>query len=109
VDGGDSFLGLSGDVRYRYRRLWEVSIGSAYVDYTYQSYSDLSYSLNGGSTVLHADGSVTQENPYTLTYFLRTKWNVSRNLVLRLQGDLEDRKDAADLSYRCRGSVEVKF
>ena len=109
VDGGDRFLGLSGEVRYRYRRLWEVSLGSAYVDYTYQSYSDLSYSLNGGSTVLHADGSVTQENPYTLTYFLRTKWKVSRNLVLRLQGELEDRKDAADLSYRCRGSVEVKF
>ena len=109
VEGGDSFLGLSGDVRYRYKRLWEVSVGSAYADYTYQSYSDLSYSINGGTTVLDADVSVKTDNPYTLTYFLRTKWNVARNLVLRLQGDLEDRKDAADLSYRCRGSVEVKF
>jgi len=109
VDGGDSFLGLSGEVRYRYRRLWEVSIGSAYVDYTYQSYSDLSYSINGGSTVLHADGSVTEETPYTLTYFLRTKWNVTRRLVLRLQGDIEDRKGAEDLAFRGRGSVEVRF
>jgi len=109
VNGGDSYLGLSGEVRYRYRRLWEVSIGSAYVDYTYQSYSDITYSINGGSTVFRADGSVTQESPYSLSYFLRTKWNVTRKLVLRIQGDLEDRKDAADLSYRCRGSVEVKF
>jgi len=28
---------------------------------------------------------------------------------LRVQGDIEDRKDAADLAYRARGSVEVRF
>lgn len=109
VDGGDSFLGLSGEVRYRHRRIWEVSVGSAYVDYTYQSYSDISYSINGGQTVFREDGTVSEESPYTLTYFLRTKWNVTRKLILRLQGDIEDRKEAADLGYRARGSVEVRF
>jgi hypothetical protein len=109
VDGGDSFLGLSGEVRYRYRRIWEVSAGSAYVDYTYQSYSDISYSINGGQTVFRQDGTVSQETPYTLTYFVRTKWNVTRKLILRLQGDLEDRKEAANLAFRGRGSVEVRF
>jgi len=109
VDGGDSFLGLSGEVRYRYRRIWEVSVGSAYVDYTYQSYSDIAYSINGGQTVFRQDGTVSQETPYTLTYFVRTKWNVTRKLILRLQGDVEDRKDAADLAFRGRGSVEVRF
>jgi hypothetical protein len=109
VDEGDSFLGLSGEVRYRHRRIWEVSVGSAYVDYTYQNYSDISYSINGGQTVFREDGTVTEESPYTLTYFARTKWNVTRKLILRLQGDIEDRKDALDLSYRARGSVEVKF
>jgi hypothetical protein len=109
VDGGDSFLGLSGDIRYRYRRIWEVSVGSAYVDYTYQSYSDISYSINGGQTLFRQDGSVSTESPYTLTYFLRTKWNVTRKLALRLQGDIEDRQESSDLSYRARGSVEVRF
>jgi hypothetical protein len=109
IDGGDRFLGLSGEIRYRYRRIWEVSAGSAYVDYTYQSYSDISYSINGGQTVFRADGTVTEETPYTLTYFLRTKWNVTRKLSLRLQGEIEDRKEAADLAYRARGSVEVRF
>lgn len=109
MNGGDSFLGLSGEVRYRYRRIWEVSVGSAYVDYSYQSYSDLSYSVNGGQTVFSKDGSVSEESPYTLTYFLRTKWNVTRKLTLRLQGDVEDRKDADALSYQGRGSVEVRF
>ena len=109
VDGGDSFLGLSGEVRYRYRRIWEVSAGSAYVDYSYQSYSDISYSINGGQTYFREDGTVTEKSPFSLTYFLRSKWNITRKLTLRFQGDIEDRKDAPDLSYRARGSVEVRF
>ncbi len=109
VDDGDSFLGLSGEVRYRYRRLWEVSVGSAYVDYSYQSYSDISYSVNGGQTVFSEDGTVTEESPYTLTYFMRAKWKVTRRLTLRLLGDIEDQKKTAKLAYRARGSVEVRF
>jgi len=109
VDGGDSFLGFSGEIRYRYRRIWEVSVGSAYVDYTYQSYSDISYSINGGQTVFRQDGTVSQETPYSLTYFLRTKWNITRKLILRMQGDIEDQKDAANLAFRGRASVEVRF
>jgi hypothetical protein len=109
VSEGDSFLGLSGEVRYRYRRLWEVSVGSAYVDYSYQSYSDIAYAANGGQTVFYEDGTVTEQTPYTLTYFLRTKWRVTRKLILRLQGDIEDQKNVGELAYRARGSVEVRF
>jgi hypothetical protein len=109
VEEGDSFLGLSGEVRYRYRRLWEVSAGSAYVDYSYQSYSDISYAANGGQTVFYEDGTVTEQTPYTLTYFLRTKWRVTRKLTLRLQGDIEEQKDVGELAYRARGSVEVRY
>ncbi len=109
VQSGDSFLGLSGEIRYRYRRIWEVSIGSAYVDYSYNSYSDISYSVNDGQTVFHEDGTVTTESPYSLSYFLRAKWNITRHLIVRLQGDLEDDKTAPDLSFRCRSSVEVRF
>jgi len=109
VSDGDSFVGLSGDVRYRYLKLWEISAGTAYMDYTYNSYSDFSYSINNGQTVFHDDGTVTQESPYSITYFLRMKWNIKPWLILRLQGDLEDDTAEADLSYRCRGSVEVRL
>jgi hypothetical protein len=109
VANGDGFLGLSGEVRYRHKRKWEVSAGTAYMDYTYNSYSDISYSVNDGQTVFYEDGTVTEESPYALSYFLRMKWAITRRLILRLQGDVEDDDAADDLSYRCRGSVEVRL
>jgi hypothetical protein len=109
VSSGDGFVGLSGEVRYRHSRKWEVSLGSAYMDYTYNSYSDIAYSISDGQTVFHEDGTVTEESPYALTYFLRTRWNITRRLIMRLQGDIEDDEAATDLSYRCRGSIEVRL
>ncbi|MEI7900634.1 MAG: hypothetical protein WCK89_10285 [bacterium] len=109
VSSGDGFLGLSGEVRYRHHKIWEVSLGSAYMDYTYNSYSDISYSVSDGQTVFHEDGTVTEESPYALSYFLRMKWNITRRLIARLQGDIEDDEAETDLSYRARGSVEVKL
>ena len=109
IQGGNGFLGLSGEARYRYRRIWEVSLGSAYVDYTYNSYSDISYSVNDGQTVFHEDGTVTTETPYALSYFLRAKWNITRRLVVRLQGEIEDDQTQTDLNFRCLSSVEVRL
>jgi hypothetical protein len=109
VTGGDSFLGLSGEVRYKYARLWEIAMGSAYADYTYNTYSDISYSVNGGQTVFSQDGTVAVEDPNSYTYFLKMKWYLTRKLTLRLQGDIEDDSTASDLGYRARASIEVRL
>ena len=111
TQGGDSFYGVSGEVRCRSGRKWDVSAGTAYVDYTYTSYSDVAYSINGGQTTFTVDGEgvVITETPYSYTYFLRTRWKLSRNLTLRLQGDIEDHSENSDLAYRGRGSIEVRL
>jgi hypothetical protein len=106
---GDSFLGLSGEIRYRQARVWEVALGTSYADYTYNSYSDISYSMNGGQTVFSQDGTVSVENPNSYTYFLRMKWKVNRRLTLRLHGDIEDNSTSSDLGYRGRASIEVRL
>lgn len=109
VDDDDSFLGVSGEVRYRHGRTWEVAGGVSYAEYTYDSYSDIAYTGSGGSTVISESGTVSQETPYVKTYFLRTKWRLSRALALRLQGDIEDDDVADDIAYRGRASVEVRL
>jgi len=109
MSGGDSFLGLSGEIRYRHARIWEISLGTSYSDYTYNSYSDISYSINGGQTVFSEDGTVKVENPFSYSYFLRMKWNLTRKLTLRLQGDVEDDSNSSDLGYRGRASIEVRL
>jgi hypothetical protein len=108
VDGGDGFFSVSGDVRYRRGKIWELSLGSSHSKYTYLTYSDLPLSVNGGQTVSD-QGSVVQETPFTYTYYLRAKWNVRRSLTLRLQCDVEDDSDATDLAYRGRASIEVRL
>lgn len=109
VSGGDSFLGLSGEIRYRYKKIWELSAGTSYADYSYNSYSDISYTLNGGQTMIYENGTVSVEDPYSYTYFLRMKWNITRRLVMRLQGDIEDDSTSSDLAYRGRASIEVRL
>jgi hypothetical protein len=109
MDGSDSFLGVSGDIRYRYGKLWEISIGSSYTKYTYNTYSDISYSVNGGQTYFTQDGTVAQETPDSYSYFLRAKWNISPHWVLRVQGDIENDSTASDLAYEGRASIEVRF
>ena len=109
MSGGDSFLGLSGEIRYRQARLWEIALGTSYADYTYNSYSDISYSMNGGQTTFSQDGTVSVENPNSYTYFLRMKWNITKRLAMRLQGDIEDNNTSSDLAYRGRASIEVRL
>lgn len=108
VDGGDSFVGVNGDVRYRRGKIWELSLGSSYSKHTYLTYSDFSYSVNGGQTVSD-QGTVTEETPFTYTYYLRAKWTIKRHLTLRLQCDVEDESEASDLAYRGRASIEVRL
>lgn len=109
VEEGDSFLGLSGDVRYRHGRTWEVSGGASFSEYTYDTFSDINYSTVGGETVIDETGTVIEQSPYVYTYFLRGKWRVNRTLRLRLQFDVEDNEETSDLAYRGRGSIEVRY
>ena len=105
----DSFMGLTAEARYRYRRIWEVSGGTSYAQYTYDTYSDLSYIVNGGQTVFSENGTIIEESPYVYTYFLRAKWNITRKVALRVQLDIEDDETTSDLAYWGRGSIEVKY
>lgn len=107
VEENESFLGLSGDIRYRHRRLWEVSAGAAYVDYTYFQFSDFSVIAEGVTVDL--DGTRVERSPYAFTYFLRGKWNISKHMALRLSGELEDNSENNDLGYRVRTSFEVRL
>ena len=109
MDGSDNFFGVSGDIRYRYGKLWEIGIGSSYTKYTYNTYSDISYSANGGQIYFTQDGTVAQETPDSYSYFLRAKWNINRHLVLRVQGSIENDSTASDLAYEGRASIEVRF
>lgn len=109
VEDSDSFVGVSGDVRYRHGRDWEVSAGASYAEYNYDTYSDLSYSVSDGQVVFTDNGTVIEESPFVYTYFIRTKCKLGKHLTLRAQGDIEDDDTAEDLAYRFRGSVEVRF
>ena len=109
VQDDDRFFGLSGEVRYRHRKLWEVSAGAAYLDYEYTQLTDFSYTTASGDTLLSADGTRSERSPDAYTYFLRGKWKINPHLALRLRGEIEDDSLENDLSYRARGSLEIRF
>jgi hypothetical protein len=109
VENDESFFGVSGDIRYRYGRLWEAAAGAAYLDYTYFRFSDFSLTADGGSTIAGEDGVRVEVSPDVYTYFLRGKWNISRRFALRVAGELEDDSDEDDLAYRFRSSFEVRW
>jgi hypothetical protein len=109
VEEGDRFSGVSGELRYRHGRLWEISGGASYAKYTYDVFSDFSFVANGGQTIFTEEGTVIRESPYVFTYFLRGRWRITPKLIVRLQGDVEDNDETDDLSYRGRASFEVRF
>ncbi|MBT8041550.1 MAG: hypothetical protein HKP10_05835 [Kiritimatiellales bacterium] len=112
VENDDRFFGLSGDIRYRYRKLWELSVGAAYVDYTYKQLSDVSVFTDDDPIVPvidPLDGTRVERSPNAFTYYLRGKWNLSENTALRLSGEIEDDSDEDDLGYRVRTSFEVRL
>ena len=107
VADNDRFMGVSGDIRYKYNHLWEVSAGAAYADYTYFQFSD--FSVIAGDVTVDLDGTRVEVSPYAFTYFARGKWNVTKNTALRISGELEDDSEAEDLAYRVRASFEVRL
>jgi hypothetical protein len=112
VDGGDRFFGFSGDIRYRYRRLWELTLGTAYADYTYTQLSDLSVFTDDNvfpAIIQPLDGTRVEQTPYAFTYYLRGRWNITEKTALRLSGEIEDDSFEDDLSYRVRTSFEVRL
>ncbi len=109
IEEDESFTGVSGDIRYRHNRLWEVSAGAAYVDYTYYQFSDFSVVTDDGAIVSDLDGTRVERSPYAFTYFLRGKWNISKHTALRISGEVEDDSDEDDLGYRLRTSFEVRL
>jgi hypothetical protein len=109
VQYDESFFGLSGDIRYRYHKLWEVSAGAAYLDYTYFQFSDFSLTADGGSTVVGEDGTRVEISPESFVYFLKGRWNITKNLAWRVAGEIEDDTDENDLGYRLRTSFEVRL
>lgn len=109
VEEGDSFVGVSGELRYRHGRVWELSGGASFAQYTYDTYSDISYSSGGGQTTITESGTVIEETPFVRTYFVRGKWRLTKHLALRGQFDVEDDDGEEDLGYRARGAVEVRL
>ena len=109
VEENDRFFGVSGDIRYRYRRLWEVSVGAAYVDYTYFQLPEFTLTPAGGDTRIGDDGTRIETSPDAYTYYLRGRWNITENTALRLSGEIEDDSFEDDLGYRVRTSFEVRL
>ncbi len=112
VEDNDRFFGLSGNIRYRYRKLWELSLGAAYLDYAYVQLSDQSVitvedPVTGIVDVTALDGVRVSPNAYT--YYLRGRWNFTDKTALRLSGEIEDDSVEDDLSYRIRTSFEVRL
>lgn len=110
VEESDRFFGLSGDIRYRYRRLWELTLGAAYVDYTYLQLADFSVLTDDNPVppiIQPLDGTRVERSPDAFTYYLRGKWNITENTALRISGEIEDDSDEDDLGYRIRTSFEV--
>ena len=109
VEQDDTFLGLSGEVRYRFKRIWELTAGAAYLDYQYLTFSDFSLVADGGDTVVTEDGTLIEVSPDAYTYFLRGRWNITPHYAVRLEGELEDDSTEEDLGYRLRASIEVRL
>lgn len=109
VDQGDRFFGMSGEVRYRHAKIWEISAGAGYFHYVYDQYSDFEGTIDAGDVRISGDGTVFESSPDSYSYFLSWKWNVTRAVSVQLRGEIEDNSETDDLNYRGRISVAVRF
>jgi hypothetical protein len=109
VDEGDSFVGASGEIRYRNGRRWEASAGSGYYRYEYARYSDFTGTINAGDVRVAADGTRIENTPDSYSYFLRGKWNVTKSVSVQARVDVEDSSDLPDLAVRGRTALVVRF
>ena len=105
-----NFLGVDGELCYRYDRQVEFSLGTSYVQYSYVTYSDISYVSDGFGGLVASDGlSTGRESPNSYTYFLRARWKINRNLTFRVEGDVEDDSASSSLGYSARASIEASL
>lgn len=114
VEDDDRFFGISGDVRYRYGRLWDINLGAAYVDYTYLELADQSVETDFDQntsvvSVTPLDGTRVERSPDAFTYYVRGRWNITDKTSLRLSGEIEDDSEEDDLYYQVRTSLEVRL
>ena len=108
--GSSHFVGASGELRYRYDRQLEISVGTSYEQYSYETYSDIAYVSDGFGGVVATDGSTTgRESPNAYTYFLRARWKINRTLTFRAEGDVEKDSTTSSLGYRARASIEASL
>jgi hypothetical protein len=89
VRGGDSFFGVSGELRYRHGRLWEISAGTGYTHYDYTQYVDYTGTIDAGDVHFSGDGSVMQDSPDSYSYFLAGKWNLNKTFAIQARGEME--------------------
>jgi hypothetical protein len=112
VEDDDRFFGLSGDIRYRHRKLWELVLGAAYLDYSYLQLADQSVITDDNqfpALIDPQDGTRVRYSPDAFTYYLRGKINITRNTTLRVSGEIEDDGEESDPGYRVRASFEVRL
>jgi hypothetical protein len=109
VDQGDSFFGVSGEVRYRHRKVWEVSAGTGYVHYEYAQYSDFTGTIDAGDVRVTSDGTRIESSPDSYSYFLRGKWNVTQAVSVQARVDLEDDSEVPDVAFRGQTALVIRF
>jgi len=112
VSGDDRFWGLTGEIEYRPSRIWQASVGTAYLDYEYHRNSDYGYSFENGDIRGGFDGTtnyVTSISPDAYTVFARAKVKLTEWVSLRVDGEIEDDSGEDDLFYGLRTSLVLRF
>jgi hypothetical protein len=94
VSDSDSFTGLTGQVNYHPSKVWDVTVGTAYLAYEY-----------------HADtGSYTSEtSPDAYTLFANTKIKLTKSIKLKVELESEDNSSKPDDYFRFRTSLITRF
>ncbi len=94
VSDDDSFTGLTGQVNYHPSKVWDVTVGTAYLAYEY-----------------HADtGSYTSEtSPDAYTFFANTKIKLTKSVKLKVEVESEDSSFTPDDYFRFRTSLITRF
>ncbi|MEW6220053.1 MAG: hypothetical protein AB1634_11040 [Thermodesulfobacteriota bacterium] len=109
VSGHDRFQGVSGQVSYRPGGLWDLSAGTAYLDYHYTQYADTSFALRPADVVIAADNSVVQVSPDAYTLFVRLRCRLTEAVSLRIHAELEDNSLESDTIYGLRTTLITRF
>lgn len=114
VSGGDRFWGVTGEVEYRPTKWFEGALGTSYLDYRYDVISDYGYAtIDTGDIIGHTDGGdtryVTQISPDVYSVYTRLNFRFTRNVSLRVHGEIEDDSTEDDLGVALRTSLNLRF